>query len=125
MERIILYRSFHSQTDDLGLFLLLALLLVGAHIANDGEEQHEHGQNQDTAGDGPGKENEGIALGQDEGPAQVGLKQLTQHQGDAQRSDREAKLATLYKKQDELRTQLKEIEDEIYQIELELFTKRG
>ena len=40
-------------------------------------------------------------------------------------SDREAKLATLYKKQDELRTQLKEIEDEIYQIELELFLKRG
>lgn len=40
-------------------------------------------------------------------------------------SDREVKLATLYKKQDELRTQLKEIEDEIYQIELELFTKRG
>ena len=40
-------------------------------------------------------------------------------------SDKEAKLAALYKKQDELRTQLKEIEDEIYQIELELFTKRG
>ena len=40
-------------------------------------------------------------------------------------SDKEAKLAVLYKKQDELRTQLKEIEDEIYQIELELFTKRG
>ena len=40
-------------------------------------------------------------------------------------SDKEAKLAVLYKKQDELRTQLKEIEDEIYQIELELLTKRG
>lgn len=40
-------------------------------------------------------------------------------------SEKETKLATLYKKQDELRTQLKEIEDEIYQIELELFTKRG
>lgn len=40
-------------------------------------------------------------------------------------SDKETKLAVLYKKQDELRTQLKEIEDEIYEIELELFTKRG
>jgi 2-polyprenyl-3-methyl-5-hydroxy-6-metoxy-1,4-benzoquinol methylase len=40
-------------------------------------------------------------------------------------SDRETKLAALYKKQDELRTQLNEIEEEIYQIELELFTKRG
>lgn len=40
-------------------------------------------------------------------------------------SDREVKLAALYKKQDELRTQLNEIEEEIYQIELELFTKRG
>ena len=40
-------------------------------------------------------------------------------------SEKEVKLAALYKKQDELRTQLKEIEDEIYQIELELFTKRG
>lgn len=40
-------------------------------------------------------------------------------------SEKEVKLAALYKKQDELQTQLKEIEDEIYQIELELFTKRG
>lgn len=40
-------------------------------------------------------------------------------------SEKETKLAALYKKQDELRTQLNEIEEEIYQIELELFTKRG
>ena len=40
-------------------------------------------------------------------------------------SEKKVKLAALYKKQDELKTQLKEIEDEIYQIELELFTKRG
>ena len=40
-------------------------------------------------------------------------------------SEKEVKLAALYKKQDELKTQLNEIEDEIYQIELELFIKRG
>ena len=40
-------------------------------------------------------------------------------------SEKETKLAALYKKQDELRTQLNEIEEEIYQMELELFIKRG
>lgn len=39
-------------------------------------------------------------------------------------SKKEIKLAALYKMQDELKTQLDEIEDEIYQIELELFLKR-
>lgn len=39
-------------------------------------------------------------------------------------SEKETKLAALYKKQDELKTQLNEIEEEIFQLEVELFVKR-
>ena len=39
-------------------------------------------------------------------------------------SEKEIKLAALYKMKDELKIQLDEIEDEIYQIELELLTKK-
>ena len=50
----------------LDVFLLL-FVFRGKHIAYNGEKQHKHGQNQDQAGDRPGKKYKWIPFGKNQG----------------------------------------------------------